>query len=266
MAGSAKGMGPPSTPAATPKPPRRVRLDTEGRRLQLLEFGKHFFANHAYHNVSLDEVAAAAGVSKGLLFHYFKSKRAFYVETIRAMSLQLRRVTRPDPTLSPGARMRAALDAHLRYAKEDGPMYVVVTCSGTGVEPEVEAILEEHRDAVMGYLLENLGISKAPPLLTLALRAWMVLVDGVCLNWITSPSLERDDVRELLIAAFRALLECTVRLEPTSGHLVDAVVPRTTQARRVPMPGIQMAATRDSTAGRTSPGRRIPSPGGRDPT
>src|SRR5215831_12623371 len=117
------------------KTPRRSRLDTDERRLQLLELGKRFFAAHAYDDVSMDDVAAAAGVSKGLLFHYFQSKREFYVETIRAMSLQLRRVTQPDPSLAPGARLRAALDAHMRYAKEDGAMYVAFCRSGVAIAP-----------------------------------------------------------------------------------------------------------------------------------
>jgi len=205
-------------------PPRRVRLDLDVRRSQLLEFGKRFFANHAYDDVSIDEVAAAAGVSKGLLFHYFSNKREFYVETIRAMSLERRRATEPDPTLSPGARLRAALDAHLIHAKKDGAMYVAFCGSGAAISPEVPRILEEHREAVMHYLLENLGISKAPPLLRAALRAWMFMVEGVCLEWIANPSRKQEDLRELLISGYRSLLQRTLELEPKSAHLINAMV------------------------------------------
>ena len=204
--------------------PRRVRLDLDVRRSQLLEFGKRFFANHAYDDVSIDEVAAAAGVSKGLLFHYFSNKREFYVETIRAMSLERRRATEPDPTLSPWARLRAALDAHLIHAKKDGAMYVAFCGSGAAISPEVPRILEEHRGAVMNYLLENLGISKAPPLMRAALRAWMFMVEGACLEWIANPSLKQEDLRELLISGYRALLQRTLELEPKSAHLINAMV------------------------------------------
>src|SRR4249920_2344031 len=84
--GSVKSKARRSAGTAARRSAPRTRLELDERRVQLLEFGKHFFANHAYDDVSMDEVAAAAGVSKGLLFHYFKSKREFYVETIRAMS------------------------------------------------------------------------------------------------------------------------------------------------------------------------------------
>jgi AcrR family transcriptional regulator len=219
-----------------PRSPPRVRLEIDQRRSQLLEFGKHFFATHSYDDVSMDEVAAAAGVSKGLLFHYFKSKREFYVETIRALSLQLRRVTQPDPSLPPGARLRAALDAHMRYAKDDGEMYVAFCRSGIAIAPELADILEEHREAVMRYLLENLGItSKSPPLLRTALRAWMVMVEGVCLEWIAHPELKHEDLRELLISGYRALLERTLEAEPKSARLANAMV-RRTRHREVKLP------------------------------
>jgi AcrR family transcriptional regulator len=215
------------SPAAARKAPRRTRLDLNERRSQLLEFGKRLFATHAYDDVSIDEVAATAGVSKGLLFHYFRNKREFYVETIRAMSMERRRATEPDPSLPPWARLRAALDAHLTHAKQDGAMYVAFCGSGVAISPEVPRILEEHREAVMHYLLEYLGISKAPPLLRTALRCWMFMVEGACLEWIANPSLKQEDLRELLIAGYRALLQRTLELEPKSARLVNAMVKQT---------------------------------------
>jgi len=180
-------------------------------------------------------VAAAAGVSKGLLFHYFTSKREFYVETIRSMSLQLRRVTAPDPALPPAARLSVSLDAHMKYAKENGAMYVAFCRSGIAIAPEVYGVLEEHRAAVMLHLLENLGISEAPPLLRAALRGWMVMVEGVCLEWIASPELNQEDLRDLLIVGFRALLERILQVEPRSARLANIMV-RRTHHRKVKLP------------------------------
>lgn len=206
---------------------RRTRLEIDERRSQLLQFGKQFFATHDYDDVSIDEVAAAAGVSKALLFHYFGSKREFYVETIRAMSLQLRGLTAPDPALPPAARLRAALDAHLGFAIQEGAMYATFCRSGSAISPDVNAILEEHREAVLAHLLENLGIAAAPPLLRGALRAWMFMVEGVCLEAIASPQLKRSDLCELLLSGFGTLLQRTLELEPRSARLVSAMVSRT---------------------------------------
>ena len=51
------------------KPPR-ARLLVDERRAQLLALGLRLFAEHSYDEVSIDELARAAGVSKGLLYHY----------------------------------------------------------------------------------------------------------------------------------------------------------------------------------------------------
>jgi AcrR family transcriptional regulator len=196
---------------------RRVRLDLDRRRAQLLELGIDLFSKHAYEDISIDEVAEAAGISKGLLYHYFRSKREFYVETVRAASRRLQLLTMPDPQLPPPARLRAAIDAHLRYIQEHGPVYTAVYRSGVAIAPEVREILEEHRGVIVRYFLEAMGIAKARPLLRAALRAWIAMVEGASLDWIENPAITRDELRELLVAGYAVLIARTVELDPKSG-------------------------------------------------
>jgi AcrR family transcriptional regulator len=54
----------------------RTRLDVDERRTQLVELGLEHFGERAYDDVSIDAIAEAAGISKGLLYHYFPTKRA----------------------------------------------------------------------------------------------------------------------------------------------------------------------------------------------
>jgi AcrR family transcriptional regulator len=186
---------------------RRVRLQTDERRTQLIELGTRVFSSRPYDEIAMDEVAAMARVSKGLLYHYFSSKREFFVETIRAASLHLRRLTEPDITLAPGARLRAAIDAHLDYVRAHGSIYASIYRSGTSIAPEVQDILDEHRDIVLQWLLLNLGETKPKPLLRSALRAWIATVEGVSLDWVDHPELEQSELRELLVASYGALLK-----------------------------------------------------------
>src|SRR5690606_22142918 len=121
--------------------PRRLRLQIDERRAQLLQLGVELFSTRSYDDISIDDVAEAAGISKGLLYHYFQSKRGFYVETIRAASRELRRVSEPDPTLAPAARLRGAIDAHLAYVEEHSAVYAAIYRGGIAVAPEVAEIL-----------------------------------------------------------------------------------------------------------------------------
>jgi AcrR family transcriptional regulator len=193
---------------------RRVRLQIDERRTQLLRLGIEMFASRPYEEISIDDIAEAAGVSKGLLYHYFPGKREFYVEAIRASSLHLRQLTEPDPLLPPPARLRAAIDAHLEYIREHGAVYQAIYSGGMTVAPEVGAILEEHRGFVMDRLLKNLSVARPRPVLRVALRAWIRMVEGVSLDFIARPELFQDDLRELLVASYAALLAEALRLDP----------------------------------------------------
>jgi AcrR family transcriptional regulator len=212
--------------AATPKSPlpeRRVRLHLDKRRAQLLELGIDLFSKHAYEDISIDGVAEIAGISKGLLYHYFRSKRDFYVETVRAASRRLQLLTTPDPALPPAARLRAAIDAHLRYIQEHGAVYTAVYRSGVAIAPEVREILEEHRAVIVRYFVEGMGVSRPRPVLRASLRAWIAMVEGASLDWIANATISREDLRELLVAAYVALLAKTIELDPKAagGAAVD---------------------------------------------
>ena len=81
----------------------RARLEVDERRAQLVRLGIDLFAARAYDEVSIDELARAAGVSKGLLYHYFPTKRDFYVATVSEASRELPDVT-PTPLIRTAVR------------------------------------------------------------------------------------------------------------------------------------------------------------------
>jgi AcrR family transcriptional regulator len=193
---------------------RRLRLQTDERKNQLLELGIRLFSVRRYEDISIEDVAAAAGISKGLLYHYFQNKREFYIETVRAASLKLRLLTQPDNSLPAYSRLPAAIDAHLNYIQEHGPVYAAIYRSGVTIDPEVTAILEEHRETVMGWILKSYGITKPRPVLRSALRAWFGMVEAASLDWIERQELDRRELRELLLAGYVAALSKAVELDP----------------------------------------------------
>src|SRR6478609_6591258 len=69
--------------------PKRVRLDTDERRAQLLALAKTAFSTRAYDDVSIDDLAREARISKGLLYHYFPTKRDLYVAGLTEIADEL---------------------------------------------------------------------------------------------------------------------------------------------------------------------------------
>jgi AcrR family transcriptional regulator len=194
--------------------PRRVRLQIDERRKQLLELGIEVFSTQPYEEISIESLAEAAGISKGLLYHYFRGKREFYVETIRAASLQLRALTKPNPALPPVERLRAAIDAHLNYLEEHGAVYTAIYRGGLAIAPEVGKVVEEHRQVVLRWFLRNMGIVRPRPVLRTALRAWIAMVEGASLDWVASRELDREDLCGLLMAGYFAVLHKAVEIDP----------------------------------------------------
>src|SRR5882672_2031075 len=93
----------------------RLRLQTDDRREKLLDLGRALFNERTYDEIGIDDIARAAGISKGLLYHYFPSKRHFYVETIRSAAAHMQELTRPDEALPPLERLQFGVDAYLDY-------------------------------------------------------------------------------------------------------------------------------------------------------
>ncbi|HEY8502777.1 MAG TPA: helix-turn-helix domain-containing protein, partial [Solirubrobacterales bacterium] len=79
------------------KTAKRSRMSTDARREQLLAAGTDLLGRRPYDEVSIGEIAAAAGVSKGLLYHYFPTKKDFVLAALRRGEDELSQLTAPDP-------------------------------------------------------------------------------------------------------------------------------------------------------------------------
>ncbi|HEX3344470.1 MAG TPA: helix-turn-helix domain-containing protein, partial [Polyangiaceae bacterium] len=144
---------PPRRAAARDDPPR-TRLDVEERRRQLVALGMELFTRRTYDDVSIDELAQAAGISKGLLYHYFPSKRHLYVETVREAARELLERTATPEGMDPLDRLRAGLDAYVDYVGKHGKPYAALLRSGVGADREVTKIVDATRAAFAARLVE----------------------------------------------------------------------------------------------------------------
>jgi AcrR family transcriptional regulator len=179
----------------------RVRLDVDSRRAQLVELGIEFFGSRAYDEVSIDDVARAATISKGLLYHYFPTKRDFYVAVVRAAAERLVARTIGSSTRPPLDRLRDGLDAYLTYVDQHGSAYAALMRSGIGTDPEVARIVDSTRQRLVDELvhgLANAEPSAITPLVRASLRGWVGFVEAASLDWVEHRDLDRAVLRDLL--------------------------------------------------------------------
>jgi AcrR family transcriptional regulator len=201
--------------SATP----RSRLALDERRAQLLGLGLELFSSRSYDEISIDDIAAAAGVSKGLLYHYFPTKRDFYVATVREATAEIRNLTEPDEALPPVERLRQSLEAYLDYVAAHAVGYRTLLRGGIGSDEEVRTIVEETRGLMIERFLEGMeGEPSSSPAIRLALRGWMGFCEEASLAWLE----DREPPRERLVVMLMMVLGAALSAAGHSGGDVSA--------------------------------------------
>ena len=185
----------------------RERLRPDARRAQLLELGVRLFTERPYNDFTMDEIATLANVSKGLLYHYFPTKREFYMAALREATGEMLHLIEPSLSLPPVEAMRAALDAYLGFVEDHAPAYRAVLRGGVGADPEVQKIADDFRDAMAERLLNGARILQPTPEQRLAVRGWIGFVEAASLNWIDRQDLARPRLIQLLSQTFAAAMQ-----------------------------------------------------------
>jgi AcrR family transcriptional regulator len=196
--------------AATPRPKRRVRLDNDERRAQLLQLARKAFSDRSYDDVSIDDLAREAKISKGLLYHYFPTKRDLYVAGLREIAEELvERVTNIPPDLAPIDRVRFGLDAYLDHISRHSRAYVSLMRGGIGSDPEVAQVIESVRQRLADNFVETTPFATVlakDVRFQIALRGWIGFVEAATIDWCANPRLSQHDLRELLTSILFAVI------------------------------------------------------------
>lgn len=207
----------------------RRRMTTDDRREQLLRLGSELLSERPHDEVSVDDIAAAAGVSKGLLYHYFPTKRAFVIAVLRQHVERVTALTEPDPGLGPVAQIETGIDAFLDYAERHAAGYATLFRTRGGGDERIRAALEEARERRIAVLLEAIGKwlpdtarAHSSPALRSAVQGWIFFAEGTILRWLDNGDLDRAELRELLTSVLLGALRAAARLDPRLGLDVSA--------------------------------------------
>lgn len=188
-------------------PSRRTRLPLDDRRDQLIQLGLELFSRKPYEEVHISELSDAARISKGLLYHYFPTKRHFYIAALRVAADRLLAQTELAPSLPPLVRLQTGLDRLLQYIEGYAPSFVALMRGGVGGDPQLAALVEETRTRYMTRILSGLGHAEdASPLLRVALRGFIGYVEAASLEWMIHKALPREE----LVAHLSTLFLSTV--------------------------------------------------------
>jgi AcrR family transcriptional regulator len=186
---------------------KRIRLNADERRAQLIELGLRMLATRTLEELSVEALALEAGISRGLLFHYFRSKQEFYREVARAAAADLLARTEPDESLPPLERLRAGLSAYIDYVVENSDGYVSLVRGAASGDEGMRAIFESTRAAQAQRVLDTLDQLGLPfgPESVIAIHGWVAFTEEAIVRWLPERPISREDLLTLLTNSLPAL-------------------------------------------------------------
>jgi AcrR family transcriptional regulator len=226
---------------------KRERLQRDARIQRILAASQRLFSTRPYDAIAVEDLAAAAGMSKGLLYHYFESKRELYVATVAHVLKQMTHFTDLSPDL------HAGLSQMLSLFEQSPGLARMVLRGGIGVDPAMDGLLaayrqqqlerlsqglgylgdfaapstdtgdastgsngahQAHRLVVLGFVSDFAEASTSAAvgseaLVVLGLRGWLGLLDEVCLHWVQQPEVTREQVVRFLEQSLHAIVAAT---------------------------------------------------------
>ena len=199
----------------TTAPTGRVRLDPVTRREQLLEHGVRLFSTRSLDELSIETLAEEAGISRGLLYHYFGNKQEFHRAVVRKAADDLIRVTAPVQEGEPLERLARSLDAYVGYVETNYAGYVSLVRGAASGNEDLQDIYEEARAALTDRIFDvadsegllDVLVSADTPAVRLMVRGWAAMTEEVVLSWVQDDhGVSQDELLAMIAAALPAVL------------------------------------------------------------
>ena len=135
-------------------------LPKNERRQQILSVAREVFAKRGYHQTTIDDIVAQAGVARGTFYLYFEDKRAVFSDLVDRFAGQLSvaivRIVTDDPGRSVVEQVRENIRAIIGTALTDRAMTKILFTDAVGIDPAFDRKLQTFYDSVVQLLTESL--------------------------------------------------------------------------------------------------------------
>ncbi|CAL9426965.1 TetR/AcrR family transcriptional regulator [Streptomyces sp. enrichment culture] len=203
----------------------RRRMGVEERRQQLIGVALDLFSRRSPDEVSIDEIASAAGISRPLVYHYFPGKLSLYEAALRRASDDLAGRFE-EPREGPlGARLLRVMGRYFDFVDEHGPGFSALMRGGPAVgSSTTNALVDSVRQAAYVQILSHLDVTDPPARLELIVRSWVSLAESTALIWLDGRRIPRAELEVQLVHDFAALVAVSAAHDEEMGALMRRIV------------------------------------------
>ena len=187
--------------------PKYHRLDPEQRRDQILDAANGLFAERGYGDVTIEDIATSAGVTRGLVHHYFGGRKEVYVALLERLGGVREERLRPPAGRSARARVTDSVTRWLDWTEENRTIYLGTIAPGEDIaDPDVRRVVAELvRRAVALVAAFHADIAEDSPRLRYALECWTGLNRAATRRWLRGEA-SREATEELLTSTLEHVL------------------------------------------------------------
>src|SRR3954453_6377093 len=187
--------------------PKYSRLDPAQRREQILDAAGALFAERAYEEVSIEDIASAAGITRGLVHHSFGGRNDVYVALLQRLGAQRENQLRPPAGRSARARVADTVSRWLDWTEANRTIWLATIAHGEDIaDPEVRRVVSDLvRRAVALVTVFHADIAEDSPRLRYALECWTGLNRTATRRWLRGEA-TREATHELLAVTLEQVL------------------------------------------------------------
>ncbi|GGW20974.1 TetR family transcriptional regulator [Streptomyces capoamus] len=200
-------------------------MGVEERRQQLIGVALDLFSRRSPDDVSIDEIATAAGISRPLVYHYFPGKLSLYEAALQRASEDL--ASRfAEPHEGPlGARLLRVMGRYFDFVDDHGPGFSALMRGGPAVgSSTTNALVDSVRQAAYDQILSHLDVREASARLELVVRSWISLAESTALIWLDGRRVPRAELERQLVHDFAALAAVSAAYDPDMAALLRTMV------------------------------------------
>jgi len=189
-----------------PVPPH-TRLDAAQRRAQILDAANTLFADRGYDGVAADDIARAAGVTRGLVHHYFGGRKEVYLGLLTWLGAVREDELRPPTGRRARARVGDSVSRWLDWTEANRTVWLAAMAPGEDVgDPDVRDVLAELVGRAVVLLTQfHADIAEDTPRLRYALECWTGLNRTATRRWLRGEA-SRETTHELLTSTLEHVL------------------------------------------------------------
>lgn len=163
-----------------------------------MKIGAKLFAERPFDDVWIEQVALEAGVSRGLVYHYFPNKKDFFSAIVGVSLQNAFELSTPDPDSPPDRWLIDGISMLFDYAEANANVFRAIYTSRHALDDEVIEAINAGRELQVVRINERIAPDQDPsPTLRLAVHAWAETLNHLMLEWIDGRETDRDKLVRL---------------------------------------------------------------------